>query len=370
MTARTARTVFITGVTGLLGGDALACMLGADASLRAFALVRDIARWRAAAARLGVGAKRVTPVLGDLRAPGLGIDREVRARLSREVQAVVHLAADTCFSRPLAEARAVNVEGTRRLLELADGWPAAERFALVSTAFVAGRRTGPVGEGETGDGTAGWVNAYEQSKFEAEALVRTYAREWVVLRSSTVVCDARTGVVAQFNAVHRALRLYHRGLASVMPGSEDSPVDVVPSDYVSAAVAELALRAELGGETLHLCAGAGALPLGELLDITYELWATAPAWRRRAISRPALTDLATYRLFERTVEETGDPTLKRLTRALSHFIPQLALPKRFATARADAALGRSAPAVRSYWGRMVEHLMVTDWGTLLPRAAA
>ena len=45
----------------------------------------------------------------------------------------------------------------------------------------------------------------------------------------------------------------------------------------------------------------------------------------------------------------------------AHFIPQLALPKRFATARAEALLGRAAPPVRAFWGRMIDHLQATGW---------
>ena len=115
------------------------------------------------------------------------------------------------------------------------------------------------------------------------------------------------------------------------------------------------------GLTVHLCAGAGALPLDELLDDTYARWARSPEWRRRAVARPALADLALWELFVRTVEETGNARLRQVTQALSHFLPQLALPKRFDTSRADWLLGRGAPPVRAYWGRMIDHLQATGW---------
>ncbi|HKG94109.1 MAG TPA: SDR family oxidoreductase [Gemmatimonadaceae bacterium] len=348
-------TLLLTGATGLLGALAVRRLLATRPDISVVVLVRDSGRW----GRLALGADpRVVAVVGDVTRPGLGLHPDARRWLAGEVTAVLHLAADTTFSRPLPEARAVNTEGTRNLLELAAGWPGVRRFAYVSTAFVAGRRTGAIAEGAGEDLGAGWVNGYEQSKAEAERLVRASAGDWVVLRPSTVVCDsADSGLVTQQNAVHRALRLYYGGLASMMPSAEGSALDVVPADYVADAVAELALRPELAGETLHLCAGAGAMPLVALLDETYEQWARAEAWRRRAIPRPALTDLETYRLFERAVEETGDARLRRVTQSLSHFIPQLALPKRFETARADGFLGRAAPPVRAYWGRMVAQLL-------------
>src|SRR4029078_4149740 len=107
---------------------------------------------------------------------------------------------------------------------------------------------------------------------------------------------------------------------------------------------------------VHLCAGEGALPLGELLDLTYSYWARDPEWRGRGIARPPLVDLATYALFERSIEEVGDASIKRLTRSLSHFVPQLALPKAFATSSARELLGCDAPPVRDFWLPMLEQL--------------
>ena len=359
MTMRAPHSILLTGATGLRGRDVLDRLLAADARARVFVLVRDAERWGQGAGHL-VDVERITPVVGDLRTSGLGLDVWARQQLRRSVTGIVHLAADTTFSRPLADARAVNTEGTRRVLELATECASPVRVAYVSTAFVAGRRAGVIGESD-GEHTAGWANAYEQSKYEAEALVRAHAADWVILRSSTIVCDDVRGQVTQLNAVHRALQLYRNGLAAMMPGVAGSTIDAVTTSYVGRAVADLAFRDELSRRAVHLCAGTGALPLGELLDITWERWATDPAWRRRGIPRPALADLQTYALFERSVEQVGEPSLKRVTRALSHFVPQLALPKRFETTTADALVGR-APAVRDFWLPMLDCLTATNWG--------
>jgi long-chain acyl-CoA synthetase len=363
-------TLFITGASGHLGSRTLDRLLLHDPSLEALAVVRDPAGWPAVAARLGLRrSARVTPVRGEIRTAGLGISAEARERVKRGTTTVIHLAADTTFSRTLQEARAVNTEGTRHALELAAECQSLERFVYVSTAYVAGRMTGIVPERDNG-AAAGWVNAYEQSKYEAEFLVRESGLPWLILRPSTVVCEDPEGSVGQFNVVHRALRLYHHGLAAMMPGRRESPVDAVTSEYVSDAIARLAFQRDIAGSTVQLCAGARALPLGELLDITYDVWSRAPDWRRRSIERPALADAETYHLFERTVEETGDPMLQRVIHSLSHFVPHLALEKRFETEVADALLGEPAPPVRDYWRRMVECLVATDWGSRPARAAA
>jgi long-chain acyl-CoA synthetase len=362
------RSIFLTGATGLIGRSVVTRLLAAEPDLRVFALVREPERWPALARRIG-DLRRVVPVRGDLCADALGIAPEMRAAICAETTTFLHLAADTTFSNPLGRARAVNTAGTERVLGLAAQCATAARVIYISTAFVAGRRTGNVEE-SVSPGAHGWVNAYEQSKYEAEALVRERASRWMILRPSTVVCDDIDGGITQTNAVHRALRLYHAGLAAMMPGVADSTVDVVTTSYVAKAIAQLTLVDDGSGETVHLCAGDRALPLGELLDLTYERWAIDAAWRRRGIARPALADLETYALFERTIEEVGDPSLKRITRALSHFVPQLALPKRFATANAEALLGYAAPAVRDFWVPMLDNLLLTKRATDTVECAA
>src|SRR5690606_18197552 len=136
-------------------------------------------------------------VSGDVTHEGAAIGAGVRARLAGRVRAIVHAAADTTFSRSLDAARAVNTTGTRHLLELADAW-GVERFVHLSTAFVAGARVGPVTESMPG-GDAGFVNGYEQSKYEAELLVRSSGVPHVIVRPSVIICDDAGGSVTQLN---------------------------------------------------------------------------------------------------------------------------------------------------------------------------
>jgi nucleoside-diphosphate-sugar epimerase len=360
------RTILVTGATGLVGRRVVASLLRRT-DVPIVVLVRDPARWQVIASSMGSAASRVTPIRADITCAGLGMDAGTARRWLRWPALVIHSAADIVFSRSLADARRVNTAGTRNVIELTASF-SHTRLAYVSTAFVVGRRTGAIADGDDAD-DAGWVNSYEQSKHEAEALVRSSGLEYVIARPSTIVCDDVQGRVTQVNAVHRALRLYHAGLASMMPGTEDTPVDVIPADWVADAITRLTLAPTASGLTVHLCAGEGALPLGALLDRTYALWSRDLAWRRRSIARPALSDLPTYELFERSVELVGDARLKRITRSLSHFVPQLALPKSFDVARARTILGDAAPPVAAYWDRMLERLLVSNWSGALPEAA-
>lgn len=354
------REILLTGITGLVGNAVAVTLLRGDPSVRIVAIVRDARDWHSVSAR-------IVAVEGDITEPGLALGAATRRMLRKRVSHVIHCAADTSFSNPLATARAVNTQGTANLLEVVHDWN-VERFLYVSTAFVAGARTGDVAE-HAHAADAGFVNAYEQSKHEAEALVRGGSLPWVIARPSTIVCDDAGGAVTQLNAVHRALRVVHAGLAAMIPATEATPVDVVTTRYVAHAIADLAMRSGSDRQTYHLCAGDTALPFGELLERAYAIWSRDHEWVRRCVARPALSDLATYRLFEQSVEEIGDAKLTAITRSLSHFAPQLTLPKRFLTRNADSTLGYAATPVDDYWDAMVARLIGMRWRAPQRRAA-
>jgi long-chain acyl-CoA synthetase len=63
---------------------------------------------------------RLIALRGDVTQPGLGLSRQTRDELAEHVTEVVHSAASVSFALPLDEARAINVEGTRHVLELAE----------------------------------------------------------------------------------------------------------------------------------------------------------------------------------------------------------------------------------------------------------
>ena len=63
-------------------------------------------------------------------------------RIQEEVTTVVHCGASISFDLPLEEARRINVDGTRAVLDLAGR--AGARVVHVSTAYVAGAQPGPL----------------------------------------------------------------------------------------------------------------------------------------------------------------------------------------------------------------------------------
>ena len=196
-TLRGDRTILVTGGTGTLGGrlvDRLASSPGASV-----VVLTRVAR----AAASGAALPRVQFVVGDLRKGyTLGVDAGTLAELRGRITDIVHCAADTTFNRPLPESRATNVDGARAILDFAADCPRLERVACFSTVYVAGRSTGCFGEAGIG-GEAGFVNNYEQSTWEMEAVVRAAMPRLPIAlyRLRTIIGDSGSGAVSGFNAV-------------------------------------------------------------------------------------------------------------------------------------------------------------------------
>jgi nucleoside-diphosphate-sugar epimerase len=366
------QSIFLTGATGTVGRDLLRTLATRN-GLRLNVLVRRTDRGpcdrdTAILRDLDVTAK-INVVEGDISCGSTrGVDADGLATLRRGTTHIIHAAGTTSFTLPLAAARAANVDGTRNVLHFAGTCASLESGAFLSTVYVSGKRRGIFAEWEYGDRGEGFVNSYEQSKAEMEAVVRDAMCELPLslVRLSTVVGDSATGRVSGFNTIHHAIRLLYNGLAPMIPGDPAEPVDIVSSDFVSAAVLHLVENAEPG--VFHLAAGRdSSSSLEDLIGETVSaLTRFRPAWRKRAVERPLIVDLDTYELFVRSVEETGNEVLKGATRSIRTFAYQLAHPKVFVTNRAAAILDGSGIAPQrssDFYPRVVQYCLESNWGT-------
>ena len=269
--------VLLTGATGFVGMELLARYLERGERY-VIALVRApddaTARARIDAVLMNLfgpaaasHARRVDALAGELTAPRLGLSAWRWDELASSVTTIVHSAASVSFALPLSEARAINVGGTQRMLELAHACRSLSRYGHISTAYVAGTHPGSFFERDLDLGQR-FRNSYEQSKFEAEQLVRS--REglpFTILRPSIVVGDRRSGWTSAFNVLYWPLRAFARGLFEAVPAVETAPVDVVSVDYVADAIYELCESPGGIGETYHLTAGADASTIGEIAQL-------------------------------------------------------------------------------------------------------
>ena len=347
-------TLLMTGATGSFGA-ALLARLCQDESV---GQVHVISRRAPLAARMA----KIRVHRGDVTAgASIGLDADTAKQVTRQVTTIVHAAADTRFAAPASDLHRVNVEGTANVIALAAQCTRLERVCLLSTVYVAGARTGNVFETDLPH-SSGFVNAYERSKYDMELLARESMSRLpiAVARLSTVVGSPSPGRHAPV-ALHQAVRLMYRSLAPMVPGGEDHPVDLVPIDFASKAIARLAAGAARPGQTYHVCASIDTIPEGQLLDLTIEAIARSrPAWRTRAIARPAVVDLETFELFRRSVDAIGDSVLRDATAVIAAFAPQLAYPKVFDDTGLRQALdgsGIERPCTRSAYTQMVEQLV-------------
>jgi thioester reductase-like protein len=371
--------VLLTGATGFVGVELLARYLQRT-DRRVYALVRG-ADDREVATRMERTlmslfgpdhpyAERVIAVRGDITHPGLGMGGGLDA-LAERVSEIVHGAASVSFELELQAARAINVDGTRRVLEFAERCHARgglRRMSYISTAYVAGEHAGCFSEDDLDVGQH-FRNTYERSKFEAECLVtRAHAHLPVtILRPSIIVGERDSGWTSSFNVLYWPLRAFARGAYAALPARRDAPVDVVPVDYVADAIFALSQSREAAGATFHLTAGAHVSSVGELVEL-------ATAFFRRPV--PRLIEPSLYRRFVHPllVRAADDERTRRALARSEVFFPYFAMRVEYDDRRSRVALrgaGITTTPLRTYFDRLVEFALAAEWGRKqIPRAGA
>ena len=271
------RTHLVTGFPGFIGRRLVAALLerGPEDGVIALVEPRMVLAARTAAAELGGGA-RLEILEGDITLPRLGLGEDRYRRLAAEVAVVHHLAAIYDLAVPEAVAQLVNVDGTGNVVTFCRDVERLERLNYVSTAYVAGDRTGVVYEHELNLGQ-GFKNHYESTKFQAEVWVRSAMDDvpTTIFRPAIVVGDSRTGETQKFDGPYYALRFIAasaaRGMAAANIGRGAVPFNVVPVDFIVEAMVELGRSEEAIGEALHLCDPA-PLSSQEMFGLLTELY--------------------------------------------------------------------------------------------------
>ena len=273
-------THFVTGFPGFIGRRLVAALLERDPHARVTVLVEPRLLEPAGEVARRLDAERIELLAGDITDRRLGLDDADYDRLLADVRLVFHLAAIYDLSVPLEVAQRVNVDGTGNVLDFCAAASDLERLAYVSTAYVAGSRTGVVYEHELVMGQ-GFKNHYESTKFQAEVWVRERKSDvpTTILRPAIVVGDSTTGETEKFDgpyyilrAISRAKRL-HRSVPQF--GRADAPFNVVPVDYVVQAMLVAASDPATLGQTLHLV-DPDPLTAHDLVDLLSRTYAGRP----------------------------------------------------------------------------------------------
>jgi len=355
--------ILVTGATGFLGVQLIRELLERHPDARLALLIRDrpgqSSQQRADSFVPAGERARVEVYGGDVTRHNCGLDAAAYQRLRAETTRLIHSAATVRFDHSLEEARRINVEGTRRMLEFATGMSQLKSLAYVGTAYVAGERSDLVRECELDVGQS-YRNTYEQTKAEAEALVRSHlgSLPGVILRPSIIVGDSRTGVTSSFKMMYWPLKIYARRLWRTVPGFPDAVLDIVPVDFVAASVARLAFEEAAFGSTVHLCAGPrGSATIQQIARRAAEYFDVAePRYVDPKFFFAALRPLLFLALWGRK---------RRVLRDGRAYRDYFTMRMQFDTSNAERLLhpaGVSPPPVLDYLDRLFQYCVASDWG--------
>ena len=267
---------FVTGATGFIGKRLVKVLLARRGATVHFLLRPEsagkvdalLAFWGLA----GAGGKaRAVPVFGDLTARRLGVSAEGVKALKGRVDHLYHLAAVYDLGADEASQVAVNIDGTRQVVEFAKAIDAGH-LHHVSSIAAAGLYEGVFRE-DMFDEAEGLEHPYFMTKHESEKMVRKESKvPWTVYRPALVVGDSATGEMDKIDGPYYFFKLIQR-MRQILPpwmpsvGLEGGRINIVPVDFVVAALDHISHgKGELNRKCFHLVDPNG-YRVGDVLDI-------------------------------------------------------------------------------------------------------
>jgi dephospho-CoA kinase len=250
-------TALITGFPAFTARRMIRKILAAEPQTRLYVLAREA--FAADADRFLAGLpdrSRAEILAGDVCDMDLGLSSAEYRALSRELTWIHHLAGVYFMGVDEDTARRVNVVGTSTVLDIARDASRIERLVHWSTAMVSGDRRGTFYEDDLEAGQK-FHNAYERTKYEAERLVRAAMRQLpiTVVRPGIIVGDSRTGEIDKLDGPYYLMVVIATNASRVrlpLLGRGETPLHLVPIDYVIEAAWQVARGEAAAGKTFHL----------------------------------------------------------------------------------------------------------------------
>jgi NAD(P)-dependent dehydrogenase (short-subunit alcohol dehydrogenase family)/thioester reductase-like protein len=359
---------FVTGATGFVGRHLVGELLERrEGPIHVLVRKGSLPRMESMIARWDTD--RVIPVVGDLSAAHLGVPKKWVTAHRGEIDHFFHLAASYDMTADDETNETMNVGGTRNALGLADALKVG-CFHQVSSVAAAGEFRGVFDETMFDEGQH-LPSPYHRTKYESERIVRDEATvPWRVYRPAVVVGASGTGEMDKVDGPYYffgAMKMLRDRLPSWLPmvGVDLGDTNVVPVDYVAAAMDHLAHLPDHDGEAFHLvnpepqpvvdmvnafCAAAGAPTFATPISTSLVPRRLRPAALLAALTKSAPTRMA----LDQTVGRLGIP---------AEVLGHVAFAPVFDSQRTEQALagsGIGVPELESYartlWSYWEEHL--------------
>jgi NAD(P)-dependent dehydrogenase (short-subunit alcohol dehydrogenase family) len=342
---------FVTGATGFIGKRLVERLLQREGDIHVLVRAQSVGKL----AQL-FDDPRVIPVVGDLSEPLLGVDPSALP----PVEHVFHLAALYDMTASAEDNERTNVLGTRNAVDLANALGATLHH--VSSVAVAGEHRGLFREDHFAEGQK-LPTAYHRTKYESEALVREGAAAWRVYRPAVVVGDSRTGEMDKVDGPYyffTAIKKVRHLLPEWVPllGPELGWTNIVPVDFVAAAMDHIAHQPGLDGQAFHLTDPRG-IRVGEALNC-FARAGHAPQLGIRVDTK--LLDLLPKGVLSMLFKL---PHIKEVRRSLladlgipDEVVGHMALVPQFDTRDTERALagsGIAVPPLESYADKLWDH---------------
>ncbi len=321
--------------------------------------------------------KKIHAYSGDLSIENFGLSQKDYSNLLSSSNQIIHCAASTNLGQAYNNAYKENVEGTENILNLCDKIKSSNdpELHFISTAYVAGDIERVITPEEL-DLKAPFKNAYENTKAQAEALVRAKKDDYkcVIYRPSIVVGDSITGETSAFNVLYPAVKLLLKGLFIGLPACPKSPFDIVPVDYVADSIVEIMSMDIKSGSCYHLSSGVGRetnpQEIIELAILTAQKFSQkhfhTPAFVSQELMSKAFSKVYQAREFVKILENKVTKRIGLLDQLLP-FIPYMVRNPQFDTSSTHNIIPNNkglAPLFNSYSEEIFAYCLETNWGKI------
>ena len=243
--ARDTTYLIVTGASGALGTAFVQRALETWPQVRIACLLRSEAAGDQLRQQAGAHADRLIILKADLT------DAASMQAAADEFGSVgdavgIHAAADVSWDKTADDVRGLNVDGALLFQEFMRATAARPRLIYLSTAY-------------TRMYDWDYRNGYEETKAEAERTLRAHTGDmpFSAFACSLVVGDSRTGRIARYNGIYPVLRFLAEFTPPFLVGRKTGQHDLVPLDWVTDGLIELAGTQLRGEDARDVVASAG-----------------------------------------------------------------------------------------------------------------